>query len=87
MGQRSFTVFLRVLMVWIYNNAGKSVLSAILVHDLVNVSVYSLFPEVGYFVPTITAAITAVAVVVVIFLWGPRTLARYRFGKAAGKGE
>lgn len=86
-GQRSFTVLLRVLMVWIYNNAGKSVLSAILVHDLANVSFYALFPEVGYFVPAITAAIAAVAVLIVVLLWGPRTLARYRFGRASVRKE
>lgn len=82
-GQRTFTVFLRVLMVWIYNNAGKSVFSAIIVHDMVNVSVYTLFPEVSYVVVNITAVIAALLAVVVVYLWGPRTLSKFRFGKTA----
>ncbi len=35
---------LRILTVWIYNNAGKSVFAVILFHDVGNIS-WSLFPN------------------------------------------
>ena len=80
-GQRLFTVALRVLIVWIYKNTGGAVLAAVLLHTLDNVSVFSLFPDNGggHYVPAITAALTALAAVVVTILWGSRTLARFRF--------
>lgn len=85
-GQRSFSVFLRVLIVWIYNNTSKSLFAAILVHDLDNVSVYSLFADSNNYDPFVTAVITAITVVIVTALWGPRTLARFRSSKSvAGK--
>jgi uncharacterized protein len=40
-GQRCFSVVLRVLIVWLYNNTGKSVFAAILFHDMDNVSVFT----------------------------------------------
>jgi hypothetical protein len=84
-GQRGFSVALRVLIVWLYNNAGKSLLAAILVHDMDNVSVFTVFPNDGgsYYIPAITATLTAVVAVLVTFLWGPKTLARFRYAKPA----
>ncbi len=69
-----FTVALRVLIVWIYNNTGKSVFAATLTHALSNVSTI-LFAS--YFDPRITAPIVAFAATIVVVLWGPRTLSRY----------
>jgi CAAX protease family protein len=40
-GQRRFSVVLRVLIVWLYNNTGRSVFAAILFHDMDNVSVFT----------------------------------------------
>ena len=84
-GQRGFSVALRVLIVWLYSNAGKSVLAAILVHDMDNVSVFTFFPNDGgsHYIPAITAALTAIAAALVTFLWGPKTLARFRYAKKA----
>jgi membrane protease YdiL (CAAX protease family) len=74
-----FTVASRLLIVWLYNNTGKSVFAAILFHDMSNVS-YSLFPNNGSgYDPAITGALTAITAVIVTFLWGPKTLARYRY--------
>lgn len=84
-GQRTFSVLLRVLIVWIYNNTGRSLFAAVLLHTMDNVSVYSLFPDSDQYVPAVTAAVTVVVVMVVTALWGPRTLARYRFGQAASE--
>ncbi len=72
-------VALRTLIVWIYNNTGKSVFAAILFHDMVNVS-WSLFPNYGsHFDPFVTGIITWLTVVIVTFGWGTKTLARYRY--------
>ena len=63
-----FTVAARVLIVWLYNNTGKSVMAAILFHDTINVS-YVLCPNNGsHYDPAITGAITAVAAVIVTAL-------------------
>lgn len=82
-GQRCFSVALRVLIVWLYNNTGKRVFAAILVHAMDNVSVFALFPNDGgsHYIPAITAALTAIAAVIVTFFWGPKTLARFRYAR------
>jgi membrane protease YdiL (CAAX protease family) len=73
-----YDVGLRILIVWLYNNAGRSLFAAILVHDTDNVS-WSLFPNNGsHYDPAVTGVITAIAAVVVTLLWGAKTLARYR---------
>lgn len=79
--ERCNTVFLRVLMVWIYNNAGRSVFSVVVVHAMINVSFFTLFPEAGYYAPAVTAMLVAAVAVLAASLWGPRTLAKYRFGR------
>jgi membrane protease YdiL (CAAX protease family) len=77
--QRSYTVVLRILIVWLYNNTHQSVFAATLFHTMDSVS-YSLFPGNGsHYDPTITAPIAAVAAAIVTFLWGPKTLSRFRY--------
>jgi CAAX protease family protein len=77
--QGLFTVVSRILIVWLYNNTGKSVFAAILFHDMSNVS-YALFPNNGsHYDPAITGALTAITAVIVTFFWGSKTLARYRY--------
>jgi membrane protease YdiL (CAAX protease family) len=76
-------VALRVLTVWAYNNTGASVLAAVLLHATDNVG-WQLTPINGSsYDPALTAPITAAAAVVVSFLWGPKTLARYRYASPA----
>jgi uncharacterized protein len=72
------TVAKRVLMVWLYNNAGKSVFATALFHAMGNVS-WLLFPIYGStYDPRVSGMITTFAAVLVTVVWGPRTLARYR---------
>jgi uncharacterized protein len=72
------TVASRVLIVWLYNNTGKSVFAAILYHAISNVS-WLLFPNDGsHYDPRITGLILACAAAIVTVVWGPRTFARHR---------
>jgi membrane protease YdiL (CAAX protease family) len=76
---RSGAAALRVLIAWAYNNTARSVLAAVLLHAMDNVS-WQLTPVNGSsYDPAVTAPITALAAASVTFLWGPRTLARFRF--------
>ena len=60
---------MRILWVWLYNT-GRSVFSAILFHAMGNVS--------SSFISTVAGApIIVITTVIVTFLWGSRTLARY----------
>ena len=71
-----WTVALRVIIVWLYNNTGKSVFAAALFHTTINVA-WQLFPIQGsFFDPRVTGAITALVAGTVVVVWGPRTLAR-----------
>lgn len=65
---------LRVLLVWIYNNTGRSVFATALCHASVDVSAF-VFPNYGsHYDPRFVAPITVVAAIVVTLLWGSRTL-------------
>ena len=78
-GQFLSTVALRVIIVWLYNNTRGSVLAAAFFHDMMNVSEF-LFPNYGsHYDPAVTGVITAIVATMVTFLWGPKTLARYRY--------
>jgi hypothetical protein len=68
----------RVLLVWVYNNTGKSVFAAAVFHAMGNVGIF-LFPIYGsYYDPRITGLLITFAAAIVTVVWGPRTLARYR---------
>jgi uncharacterized protein len=73
----------RVLIVWIYNNTGRSVFATIVFQATANVSQF-LFPNYGsHYDPFVVGLILAFAAATVVFLWGPETLARYsRFARS-----
>ena len=67
----------RILMVWLYNNTGKSVFAVALFHATLNLS-YMLFPLYGsHFDMRLGGLVMAFAAVIVTVIWGPRTLARF----------
>ena len=70
-----YTVALRVLIVWLYNNTGKSVFAAALFHATTNVSGVTFS---NYYDPRITGLIVAFAAAIVTVVCGPRTLSRCR---------
>jgi uncharacterized protein len=72
------TIAARVLLVWLYDNTGKSMFAVTLFRSLINVS-RSLFPIYGsYYDPRIAGLITTFAAILVTVVWGPQTLARHR---------
>jgi membrane protease YdiL (CAAX protease family) len=73
------TVFLRIIMVWIFNNTNKSVFAMILFHTMINISPY-LIPNYGtHYDPFIFAILLIITAIVIIYLWGTKTLAEYKY--------
>ncbi|MCL5947370.1 MAG: CPBP family intramembrane metalloprotease [Chloroflexi bacterium] len=73
------TVALRLVMVWLYNNTGKSVFAMVLFHMMINVT-WQLFPVNGsYYDPRSTGLIAAAVSTIIVVGWESRTLARYRY--------
>lgn len=71
-----YTVAMRILIVWLYNNTGKSVFATVLFHGILNVSTV-LF--ISYYDPLVTGLIVGFVAAIIIFLWGSQTLARCKF--------
>lgn len=72
---------IRALIVWVYNNTGKSVFATILIHAVYNVctlTIASFYISLGHLITCIFIIITAV---IVTCLWDPETLAQFRFRK------
>ena len=70
------TVALRILITWIFNNAGESVLLAALFHASENAS-WQSFPIRGsHYDPAVHAVVLALVCCVVVAVFGSRTLTR-----------
>lgn len=83
----TYTIVGRVLFVWVYNNSGRSLFSMALLHSTLGVF-WILWPATGnlqkatsYYDPRVAALAAAVYVAVVVLLWGPKTLAQFRFAR------
>lgn len=73
------TVVLRILMVWIYNNTGKSVFSAILFHVSDNLG-WAFFPNYGsHYDPIVVGPLVCLATLIVVLGWEGKTLTKFRF--------
>lgn len=71
-----YTVAMRVVMVWLYNNTGKSVFAAAVFHTTANLT-WQLFPIHGsYYDPRIAALVMTLLAGIIAAVWGPPTLAR-----------
>ena len=87
MWQLIYIVMTRVLFVWIYNNTGKSLFAVSVIHATFNIG-WQLFPPSGgllvpsFYDPRNLALTAIVLVAIVTFLWGPKTLAQYRFARS-----
>jgi len=79
--QRLGSMFQRILIVWIYNNTGKSVFSAVLFHAVNNLC-WALFPNYGsHFNPMVTGLILMAVTGLVVTGWGSRTLSHFRLSR------
>lgn len=73
--QALFLVAFRVLLVWLYNNAGQSVFAVAVCHATANVS-WQLFPNQGsHYDPRVMVAVAVIVAAAVTVVWGPTTLA------------
>jgi hypothetical protein len=71
-------VVARILIVWLYNNMGKSVFAAALLHASLNLT-FMLFPVYGsHFDMWLGGSVMALAAAVVAVVWRSTTLARYK---------
>jgi len=80
-------VGMRILIVWLYNNTGKSIFACILFHSIANIG-RILFPKdqnhnplVDY--PYVHYSVIAIVAIIIIFLWGSTTLALYRYTQSS----
>jgi membrane protease YdiL (CAAX protease family) len=73
---QSINIFLtRIIVVWIFNNAGKSVFAAILYHTIYNLCTM-LIPNYD---PMIAGLTLMVFVIAIISMWGANTLSEFRY--------
>jgi uncharacterized protein len=73
-------VLMRIIIVWLVVNAGQSILIAVLFHVMSN-SVWGMFPGFApWYDPKIMCLVLLAPVIAIVTLWGPTTLARFRYG-------
>lgn len=79
------TVAIRIIIVWLYNNSGKSLITAILCHTTVNMSEY-LFPNYGSnYDPFYFGIFLIITAFIITYLWGTKTLVQFRFTNSLKK--
>jgi membrane protease YdiL (CAAX protease family) len=72
-----YAVGARILIVWLYNNAGRSVFAVALFHATLNIA-YMLFPVYGsHFDMRLGGLVMALTAALVTAMWGSRTLSRF----------
>ena len=83
----------RVLFVWVYDNSGKSLFSMALFHSTFGLF-WILWPATGnlqkappYYDPRISAVVVMLYAAAVVLLWGPKTLAQFRFRPVRADGR
>lgn len=70
------TIAMRVIIVWLYDNTGRSVFVAALFHAMSNLT-WQFFPINGSFYdPRVTGPILALVAALVTVVWGPKTFTR-----------
>lgn len=73
------TVFLRIIMVWIFNNTGKSVFGMVLFHTMINLSPFLIPNNGAHYDPFVFCLLLMGITAIVAFFWDSKTLARYRY--------
>ncbi len=76
------TIALRIILVWLFMNAGQSVFVAVLFHTMINIA-WGLFPNYGSsYDPFVMFVILALVVGIIVALWDPATLVRFRYTRS-----
>ena len=68
----------RIILVWLYNNTGRSVFAVILAHALFNTTSILLPTYNVSVVQFLTGGVLVVAAGIITFLWEPKTFTRLR---------
>jgi len=70
------TIFLSILITWIYNNTGKSILAVLIFHTMGNLA-HFIFPAMGTQWGGLFSVILNILIVsIILIFWGPQTLTR-----------
>ncbi len=78
-----YAVAARILIVWLYNNTGRSVFAVALFHATLNLA-WMLFPVYGsHFDMRLGGLVMAAIAVTVTVVWGPQTLARHHSARSS----
>jgi membrane protease YdiL (CAAX protease family) len=76
-------VAIRIVIVWLYNNTGKSLFAAILFHALINVGRSVSYPTVGsHYDRTyqyVGYSMFAITALIITLFWDSKTLTRFRY--------
>ena len=73
-----YAVAARILIVWLYNNTGRSVFAVALFHATLNLA-WMLFPIYGsHFDIRLGGLVMTAVTIIVTVVWGPQTLARHK---------
>jgi membrane protease YdiL (CAAX protease family) len=80
-GQLLSLIAIRILIVWLYNNTGRSAFAVILFHAVYNLCtmlITSFYTSLGH---SMTSVFIIISALIVAFLWDFETLTRFRFRK------
>jgi membrane protease YdiL (CAAX protease family) len=77
-------IAMRVIIVWLFVNASRSVFIAVLFHVTINMPWGVIRDFEPYFDPFVLFVILAPIAAAVVALWGPSTLTSFRFGHGQG---
>jgi uncharacterized protein len=73
------TVFLRIIMVWIFNNTGKSVFGMVLFHTMINLSPFLIANNGAHYDPFIFCLLLIGVTAIILFFWDSKTLTHYKY--------
>ena len=73
------TVFLRIIMVWLFNNTGKSVFGMVLFHTMINISPFLMPNNDAPYDPFIFCLLLMGVTSIVLFFYDSKTLTKFKY--------
>lgn len=74
-------IALRIIMVWLFVNAGESIALVVLLHATINIPWGLIENYQSLYDPLLSLLLLAMLAGLVVALWGPSTLGQFRFAK------